>query len=628
MGKSTTVLVTFMLVIAGCSAGVMYLISNLDYESNYGITYVLDGGTNHPENPTSYSYGDNIELLPATKADHFFVGWYDEYNNKVLRIDPTMNRNITLYAQWEINLVGRTFSFDISGSTYWANMFFEPVVDGTIAGTYEYSYLEYNTDQKYLVNYTMDYTITDPDTGVITPYTMEDEYWTGERNSDLPWVSMGKETVTYKDHEYQADVIGYSVALEGNPFVIDKEGKQWILDGWIPWKMTDTVLMSTEQDNYHRYHYLSMEYLLTDISSVDPGLEFTLKVFGDVGIEASGSGTYDAFSPVKVTATETDGTFVGWYTEGGKLISSSKEYMIPSVTGNQSIYAVNNVKRDLCTIAGDDALVTKNYGMSDGDWRLVNEASGDLVYTSSGWKFEYTFDEPGVYRLTCYGMVDDVPVGHFMTIFADGPVTKTFEWKDRSNSTQSLSIDIVYSDYLEYSESDVVRCSQAYERGGVIYYSEDIKFVTYEDKYIVALADAFEEKYASQGVAVLLDHVLRFTQYVPYQLDSEYMGQEEYWKFPVETLFEGGGDCEDTAFLFCAVVKALGFDTAALMFEGHMAAAVTFDGQPSGPSVFVGANGSKYLYCETTAYGYDIGDCPRGYGPDNCLVVMVVPDKS
>ena len=105
--------------------------------------------------------------------------------------------------------------------------------------------------------------------------------------------------------------------------------------------------------------------------------------------------------------------------------------------------------------------------------------------------------------------------------------------------------------------------------------------------------------------------LLRFTQYIPYQYDSEYKGQEEYWKYPVETLFEQGGDCEDTSLLFCAIAKAMGYDTAILLFDGHMAAGISYDGQPSGKG-FLASNGVTYLYCETTAKTYSVGVEPSG----------------
>lgn len=44
------------------------------------ITYILNGGTNHPDNPTSYGneITKKIELKPATREGYAFLGWYIE----------------------------------------------------------------------------------------------------------------------------------------------------------------------------------------------------------------------------------------------------------------------------------------------------------------------------------------------------------------------------------------------------------------------------------------------------------------------------------------------------------------------------------------------------------------------
>ena len=75
--------------------------------------------------------------------------------------------------------------------------------------------------------------------------------------------------------------------------------------------------------------------------------------------------------------------------------------------------------------------------------------------------------------------------------------------------------------------------------------------------------------------AEVVNVLLRFTQTIPYMYDSESVGQEEYWKYPLETLYDGNGDCEDTSILFCAVGKAMGYDTALMLFSGHATGAIS-----------------------------------------------------
>lgn len=67
------------------------------------ITYVLNDGKNHPDNPTTLSYNDGrFDLLEATREGYAFKGWTtgnnDEYITYIL---PSMG-DMTLYAVWTV----------------------------------------------------------------------------------------------------------------------------------------------------------------------------------------------------------------------------------------------------------------------------------------------------------------------------------------------------------------------------------------------------------------------------------------------------------------------------------------------------------------------------------------------
>ena len=72
--------------------------------TSYTITYMLNGGTNNPENPTSYTISNatSIILKSATKDNYDFVGWYlDEACTQfVTTILAGSGGNVTLYAKW------------------------------------------------------------------------------------------------------------------------------------------------------------------------------------------------------------------------------------------------------------------------------------------------------------------------------------------------------------------------------------------------------------------------------------------------------------------------------------------------------------------------------------------------
>ena len=68
----------------------------------YKIDYVLNGGTNAPENPTTYTREDTIDFNPATREGYDFLGWYED-ENFTTPIAGVSNRtgDITVYAKWE-----------------------------------------------------------------------------------------------------------------------------------------------------------------------------------------------------------------------------------------------------------------------------------------------------------------------------------------------------------------------------------------------------------------------------------------------------------------------------------------------------------------------------------------------
>jgi len=77
----------------------------------YTITYVLNGGTNDPANPTEYTIETTaFTLLNPTKAGCSFDGWFakydstkpedDQYTEKMTTVAGGMHDNITLYAKW------------------------------------------------------------------------------------------------------------------------------------------------------------------------------------------------------------------------------------------------------------------------------------------------------------------------------------------------------------------------------------------------------------------------------------------------------------------------------------------------------------------------------------------------
>ena len=68
-------------------------------KQSFSIQYVLDGGENSEDNPSSYFVGDTDVLQVATKDYYEFVGWFDEIGRKVQTLEGCVG-NLTLTARW------------------------------------------------------------------------------------------------------------------------------------------------------------------------------------------------------------------------------------------------------------------------------------------------------------------------------------------------------------------------------------------------------------------------------------------------------------------------------------------------------------------------------------------------
>lgn len=105
----------------------------------------------------------------------------------------------------------------------------------------------------------------------------------------------------------------------------------------------------------------------------------------------------------------------------------------------------------------------------------------------------------------------------------------------------------------------------------------------------------------------------------------------EYPKFPLETLVEKRGDCEDQSILAAALLAAMGYEVALLILPIHVALGVAgFDNRP-GSRVVHPANGLRYLYTETTAPNWLPGEVPlpfRGYLSSGQFEVLPVAARN
>lgn len=134
-----------------------------------------------------------------------------------------------------------------------------------------------------------------------------------------------------------------------------------------------------------------------------------------------------------------------------------------------------------------------------------------------------------------------------------------------------------------------------------------------------ALNDLTVERHYSSMVEIA--NVLAFAQSVEYKYDKDSTGIDEYWRFPIETIYDKVGDCEDSTILAAAVLYRLGYEIALLFPPGHAALGVVVPDDLQGH--FLEHEGRKYFYCETTDEGWKIGELPDRYRGQKMAVLPI-----
>ena len=135
----------------------------------------------------------------------------------------------------------------------------------------------------------------------------------------------------------------------------------------------------------------------------------------------------------------------------------------------------------------------------------------------------------------------------------------------------------------------------------------------HDRRYVREIGAAFAAmgEEAGYGTRETIENFIAFVQSLPYTSDPETTGIEEYPRYPLETLVDGGGDCEDVAILIASVLHEMGYGAVLLKLPQHMAVGV------AGEDLFDGTyfvyNGTRYYYQETTAKGWGVGELPEEF---------------
>ncbi len=195
-------------------------------------------------------------------------------------------------------------------------------------------------------------------------------------------------------------------------------------------------------------------------------------------------------------------------------------------------------------------------------------------------------------------------------------IVKHIEW-GYSGKLWSLEIGIP-SDVISYYE----QIPRPRWEGNFSYYSE---FIDPNDKGIEKLTgelkNFIDEKWDYYDKVMFVASMVQQMHYTSDNL----VGFDEFSKFPMQTLNDGTGDCEDFAILAAAILKKMNYDVKFLFLEipdneNHMAIAVL--GEDNYAGTYFIQDGKKYFYVETIAR-YSFGEYPSRWVDGKALLIDI-----
>ena len=177
---------------------------------NYTIQYALDGGTNSPNNPSTYTVEDSVTFEPATKTGHTFEGWFTEntFQNQITSITVGTIGNLQLFAKFEqITLEDVVFTFDTTLDSI------------TITATNPASNPRQSTDN---VSTFVDFGVKRSSDGQVVSSRLAREFGVGQEDEitvTLTGLDMGTEYIVFGNGTINGDTDGIRTFTQATGFV-------------------------------------------------------------------------------------------------------------------------------------------------------------------------------------------------------------------------------------------------------------------------------------------------------------------------------------------------------------------------------------------------------------------------
>ena len=188
-----------------------------------------------------------------------------------------------------------------------------------------------------------------------------------------------------------------------------------------------------------------------------------------------------------------------------------------------------------------------------------------------------------------------------------------FSWEYLGDWDWDLKIPEIMYDYYHDMPRPPTRDYSVY----VTHPSDDI----YVERLVEIIKEAAVQKGFDEYQTVEL--TIAFVQSLPYTVDSATSPFDEYPRYPIETLVDGGGDCEDTSILLASLLTEMGYGVVLLSPPEHMA--VGIKGSENVYGSYWEYKDDKYYYIETTGSGRRIGELPEEYAGTSANIYPLVP---
>jgi len=189
----------------------------------------------------------------------------------------------------------------------------------------------------------------------------------------------------------------------------------------------------------------------------------------------------------------------------------------------------------------------------------------------------------------------------------------TFSWEYETEWTWELEIPVAIYDYFK-------QLPRIPTKNYSVYVTHPL-----DDPYINGLAEKLNEAAQSKnfGSFQIVEFAASFVQSLPYTSDSVTTSFDEYPRFPIETIFDNGGDCEDTSILLASILDKMGYDVVLINLPNHVAVGVK--GSQDIYGSYYNYQGNRYYYIETTGENWGIGELPDEYKNTNAYIYPMVP---